>query len=58
MRTSIGASGAVTTSEEEEPMWRQTIVPSSEQADQNGSQWSEWKEGSFNLAGFSEKVTA
>src|ERR1700722_18575560 len=58
IRTSMGASGAVTTKEDDDPMWRQTMVPSSEQADQKGSQWSEWNEGSLSLAGFSEKVTA
>src|SRR5271155_4620320 len=58
IRTSIGASGAVMTREDDDPMWRQTMVPSSEQADQKGSQWSLWKDGSFSLAGFSEKETA
>ncbi len=57
-KTSIGASAAVMTRDEDEPMCRQTIVPSSEHADQNGSQWSEWKLGSFSLAGFSENETA
>src|SRR5271163_750805 len=56
--TSIGASGAVTTSEEDEPMCRHTMVPRSEHADQNGSQVSLWKLGSFSLEGFSENVTA
>ena len=32
--------------------------PRREQADQNGSQWSLWKLGSFSLAGFSENDTA
>src|SRR6266480_341309 len=36
--TSIGASCAVTTNEDDEPMCRHTIVPSSAQACQNGSQ--------------------
>src|SRR5271157_579126 len=58
MSTSIGASGAVTTSEDDDPMWRQTMVPSSEHAAQNGSQWSLWKLGSFSLDGFSEKLKA
>ena len=39
-------------------MCRHTIVPSSEQAGQNGSQWSLWKLGSFSFAGFSENETA
>ena len=39
-------------------MCMQTIVPSSEHADQKGSQWSEWKLGSLSFAGFSEKETA
>ncbi len=34
------------------------MVPSSAQADQNGSQWSEWKDGSFSFEGFSENETA
>src|ERR1700688_2208545 len=58
MRTSIGASGAVTTSDDDDPMWRHTMVPSSLHADQNGSQWSLWKLGSLSLAGFSENDTA
>ena len=58
MSTSIGASGAVITIDDDEPMCMHTIVPSSWQADQNGSQWSEWKLGSFSLAGFSENETA
>src|SRR5947207_13244801 len=56
--TSMGASDAVTTSCDDDPMWRHTIVPSSEQAAQNGSQWSVWKLGSFSFSGFSEKETA
>src|SRR5574340_957438 len=58
MSTSMGASGAVTTSDDDEPMCRQTIVPSSEHAAQNGSQCSEWKLGSLSLEGFSENDTA
>ena len=58
MSTSIGASGAVTTSDDDEPMCRHTIVPSSEHACQNGSQCSSWKLGSFSFSGFSENVTA
>jgi hypothetical protein len=56
--TSIGASAAVTTSCDDDPMCRHTIVPSSEHASQNGSQWSLWKLGSFSFSGFSEKLTA
>src|SRR5947209_3534091 len=58
INTSIGASGAVITSDDEDPMCRQTIVPRSEQADQKGSQWSLCRLGSLSLAGFSEKDTA
>src|ERR1700688_2468425 len=58
VRTSIGASGAVTTSDDDEPMCRHTMVPSSLHADQNGSQWSEWKLGSLSFEGFSENDTA
>ncbi len=54
----MGASGAVTTRDDDDPMWRHTIVPSSLHADQNGSQWSLWKLGSLSLAGFSENDTA
>src|SRR6266508_452868 len=46
------------TSCDDEPMCKQTIVPSSSQAAQNGSQWSSWKLGSRSLAGFSENETA
>ncbi len=56
--TSIGASGEVITSSEEEPRCMQITVPSSEHAVQNGSQWSLCSEGQPSLAGFSEKVTA
>ena len=45
-------------SSEDEPMCRHTTVPSSEQACQNGSQWSLWTLGQPSLEGFSEKVTA
>ena len=58
MSTSMGASGAVTTSDDDDPMCRHTIVPSSAHADQNGSQWSLWKLGSLSLDGFSENDTA
>src|SRR4051794_12917674 len=56
--TSTGASGAVITSDDDEPMCMQTMVPSSEHAAQNGSQWASWKLGSLSLAGFSENDTA
>src|SRR5215211_7425892 len=56
--TSMGASTDVITSADEEPMCRQTTVPSSEHAFQNGSQYSEWKLGCPSFSGFSEKVTA
>src|SRR5581483_6794759 len=58
MRTSLGASCAVTTSDDDEPMCRHTIVPSSAHASQNGSQWSECRLGSFSFSGFSENVKA
>ena len=58
MRQSIGASGDVITSCEDEPMCRQTTTPSSLHACQNGSQWSEWKLGQPSFDGFSENVTA
>src|SRR5256714_7890691 len=56
--TSIGASAAVVTSFDDEPMCMQTIVPSSEHACQNGSQWSECRLGSPSGSGFSGNVTA
>src|SRR5581483_6371841 len=58
MSTSIGASCAVMTNDDDEPMCRHTIVSTSEQACQNGSQCSEWKLGSFSFSGFSENETA
>ena len=58
MSTSIGASTDVITSVDDEPMCRQTIVPSSLHAVQNGSQWSLWRLGSFSFSGFSENDTA
>src|SRR5215210_1272725 len=58
MRQSMGASGAVMTSWEDDPMWRQTTTCSSLHAVQNGSQWSEWKLGHPSFEGFSENVTA
>src|SRR6267143_5748710 len=56
--TSMGASTDVTTRVEDEPMCMQTIVPSSQQADQKGSQCSLWRLGSLSFSGFSEKETA
>ena len=45
MRQSIGASGAVTMSCDDEPMCKHTTTCSSLHACQNGSQESEWKLG-------------
>ena len=56
--TSIGASTDVMTSCDDEPMCRQTTVPSSAHAAQNGSQWSLWRLGQPSFSGFSENVTA
>src|SRR5579875_1887566 len=58
MSTSNGASGAVIIRDEDEPMCMHTTVPSSEHADQNGSQCASWKLGQPSFEGFSEKVTA
>ena len=58
MRQSIGASGAVITRADDDPMCMQTTTFSSLQACQNGSQWSLWRLGHPSLDGFSEKVTA
>src|SRR3954453_13902489 len=58
MRQSIGASGAVITSCEDEPMCRHTTTFSSLHAVQNGSQWAEWKLGQPSFEGFVENVTA
>src|SRR3954453_17955899 len=55
MRQSIGASGAVITSEDDDPMCMHTTTCSSLQACQNGSQWSEWMLGQPSFDGFSEK---
>ena len=54
MSTSIGASTEVMTRVDDEPMCMHTIVPSSLHADQNGSQWSLCRLGSFSFSGFSE----
>ena len=58
IRQSMGASGDVTTICEDEPMCMQATTPSSLQAFQNGSQWSECRLGQPSFEGFSEKVTA
>ena len=55
---SIGASMAVMTSCEDEPMCTQMIVLVSSQAARNGSQWSLCQLGRPSFSGFSEKVTA
>ena len=56
--TSIGASMDVMRIDEDEPRCMQTMVPSSAQAVQKGSQWSLCSEGHPSFSGFSEKVTA
>src|SRR5579885_3584673 len=58
IRQSIGASGAVITICDDDPMCRHTTTCSSLHACQNGSQWSEWKLGQPSFDGFSENVTA
>ncbi len=58
MRTSIGASAEVMTNLPDEPMCMHTIVPSSEHACQNGSQWSECRLGRWSGSGFSGNVIA
>ena len=58
IRQSIGASGDVITSCDDDPMCMHTTTFSSEHAVQNGSQWSEWMLGQPSLDGFSENVTA
>ena len=45
MSTSIGASSAVITIFDDEPMCTLTTVPSSSHAAKNGSQWPEWMLG-------------
>ena len=55
---SMGASMAVITTWDDEPMCRQTTVPVSWQASRNGSQWSLCQLGQPSFSGFSEKVTA
>src|SRR5262249_48161467 len=58
INTSIGASGAVITSDDDEPMWRHTIVPSSTHACQNESPGESWQLGSFSFEGFWENENA
>src|SRR3954451_19574717 len=58
MSTSTGASEAVMTRLDDEPMCMQTIVPSSEHACQNGSQASLCSDGSLSFSGFSENENA
>src|SRR5215213_6950070 len=58
MSTSIGASGAVITIFDDDPMCTFTTVPSSSQVAKNGSQWPEWMLGWPRCTGFSENVTA
>src|SRR3954454_8707456 len=56
--TLMGASSAVITMDDDEPMCRHTIVFSSLHAFQNGSQCSECRLGYPSFWGFSENVTA
>src|SRR6516162_5051856 len=56
--TSMGASSAVITIFDDEPMCTFTTVPSSSQAAKNLSQWPEWMLGYPRCTGFSENVTA
>ncbi len=51
MSTSKGESGEGTTISDDEPMCMHTMVPSSEQAVQKGSQWSLWTLGQPELRG-------
>src|SRR5690349_2816921 len=55
---STGASTDVTTTLDDEPMCRFTVVFSSQQACQNGSRCGSWSDGRSILVGFSENVTA
>jgi hypothetical protein len=54
--TSIGASGAVTTSLPEDPRWTLRMVPSSTSARSIGSQCGSWKLGYPSSTGFSVNV--
>src|SRR4051812_33604832 len=56
--TSIGASSAVITIFDDDPMCTHTTVSHSSAAAKNGSQWPEWMLGKPRCTGFSEKVTA
>ena len=56
--TVTGASIAVSTMSDDEPMCRQMTVPVSSQAAKNGSQYGSCHDGCPSLAGFSENVTA
>ena len=56
--TSIGASSAVMTIFDDEPMCTFTTVPSSSHVAKNLSQWPEWMLGCPRCTGFSENVTA
>src|SRR5262245_16905462 len=58
MSTSIGASGAVITIFDDEPMCTHPTVSHSSAAAKNGSQWPEWIDGCPRCTGFSENVTA
>src|SRR5438874_8981163 len=56
--TSIGASSAVITIFDDDPMCTLTTVPSSSHVAKNLSQWPEWMLGYPRCTGFSENVTA
>src|SRR5580692_6073135 len=58
IRQSIGASSEVIANCDDDPMCMHATTPSSLQAFQKGSQWSECTLGQPSLEGFSEKVTA
>ena len=55
---SIGASMAVMTVSDDEPMCTQMTVLTSSHARRNGSQWSLCQLGKPSFSGFSENVTA
>ena len=56
--TSMGDSIDVIGISDDDPMWKQTMVPSSAHAAQNGSHHSLWRLGNPVFSGFSEKVNA
>src|SRR3954447_23164770 len=58
IRTSTGASEAVMTSDDDDPMCMQTMTSSSAHACQNGSHASLCNDGSLSFSGFSENETA